>query len=76
MSEYIDDVFDGLKSVSTFSEDLAMLSEAFEVTGNDRLAMELAGIAQGLRDVEERIRRAVATDVSAIAGGTPKPANQ
>lgn len=64
MSEYIDDVFDGLKSISSFSEDLARISEAFETIGNDKMADEMIGMSRGLRSAEERIRRAVGKEIN------------
>jgi len=70
MSEYVDSVFDGLRSISSFSEDLAAFSEAFETLGNSRMADEMIIISRGLRFAEERIRQAVAEDLNKRAGGS------
>lgn len=70
MSEYINDVFDGLKTISTCSEDLATLSRAFEIVGNETISRDLHNTVNTLQAVEVKIRRAVATEINARAGNS------
>ena len=70
MSEYIDEVFDGLKSIQAISEELDMFADAFGVTGNERLESDIGAAASGLRAAEGRIRRAVAKETTRQAGAT------
>lgn len=68
MSEYLDEVFSALSSIRVFAEDLAMLSEAFELTGNDNMSDRMANMSEGLHLDGSKIRDAVSREINGRAG--------
>ena len=68
MSEFISEVFDGLKSISTCSSDIAEYAQAFQTIGNETMHDELISIYGVLQAAEERIREAVGKEVQRLPG--------
>jgi hypothetical protein len=69
MSEYLDNVFDGLKSISYSAEDIRILAVSLTRTGNTVLGTELQTMSEALTAAEQKIRHAVAKEMTQRAGG-------
>ena len=64
MSKYIDEVFEGLREVTSVSEDLAILAEAHSLLGNEKLGGDFKAMSNELKEAESKICSAVSKELN------------
>ena len=71
MDNYLDDIFDSLKSIRSVAQDLQALSSAFDVIGNDKVSKELYLSMKVLMATSETISGAVGKELNRRVGSAP-----
>ena len=69
MSDYIDNIFGGLKTLENNRIDLSELIQGFETVGNEYVANRLIDIVESISRAEGRIQKAVADELNRRPGG-------
>ena len=75
MSQYLDDIHDGLNKLRAAQMSLDTLAEAFAITGNDNVAVSLDQLRLRIESAEKLIDKAVGEEINRTFNYSMEQAN-